>query len=306
MHEGKSIITIDKPLDYSLMMKHIDGFIEKYPFISVSFLGSSILGKSIPIIKLGEGERFVLYVGSHHGAEWMTSAILMRFINDYCELYRCERSPYGQFIHEMRTSIYVVPMLNPDGVDISINGADSAGVLKERLISMNGGSEDFLRWKANARGVDLNHNYDAGFVEYKQVEPSLGIFGGGPTKYSGEFPESEPEVGALCNYLRFNENIKAVLTLHTQGEEIYYSSGSKTMPRAESIAKYISRMCGYSLGIPTGSAAYGGLTDWMICRLARHSFTLECGKGETPLPLDSFFSIYSGLRELLFKFPELF
>ena len=49
---------------------------------------------------------------------------------------------------------------------------------------MNGGSEDFTRWQANVRGVDLNHNYDAGFDAYKQLEPSLGITGGGPTRQS--------------------------------------------------------------------------------------------------------------------------
>ena len=53
---------------------------------------------------------------------------------------------------------------------------------------------DFTHWQANARGVDLNHNYDAGFLEYKQIEAEQGILGGGPTRYSGECPESEPEV----------------------------------------------------------------------------------------------------------------
>ena len=139
-----------------------------------------------------------------------------------------------------------------------------------------------------------------------QLERREGITGGAPTRYSGETPESEPEVGYLCNYLRFNrEKIHAILTLHTQGEEIYYTSGGKTAPRSDSIAKALSRLCGYRLSVPEGLAAYGGLTDWCIRSLGIPSFTVECGKGENPLPLENYFCIYATLRQMLFEAPLL-
>ncbi len=298
-------IDFTRPLDYKLMMEYINIFAERYDNISVTYLCSSILGRNIPIIKLGDGKESVLYVGSHHGAEWMSSVILIRFINEFCELYRTDKCPYGVGLSELKKSIYVIPMLNPDGVDISIHGAKKENILYNRLISMNGGSRDFSKWKANARGVDLNHNYNAGFVEYKAMETSAGIYGGAPTRYSGECAESEPEVGALCNFLRFNDDIKMVLTFHTQGEEIYYSSGDMLAPRSYELARYFSRLSGYALGKADGPAAYGGLTDWVIRELGRPSFTIECGKGETPLPISDNFSIYTSLRELLFKAPEV-
>lgn len=303
MNSDKRILDFDRPLDYKLMMEYLNVFAERYDFISVTYLCPSILGKNIPVIKLGEGKESVLYVGSHHGAEWMSSVILVKFINEYCELYRTKKSPFGVDLGDTGKSIYVIPMLNPDGVDISIHGVDEDNIMYDRLFSMNGKNKDFTTWKANARGVDLNHNYNAGFLEYKAIEAAAGIYGGAPTRYSGECAESEPEVGALCNFLRFNDDIKMVLTFHTQGEEIYYSSGDACLPRSKETALYFSRLCGYAVGKADGMAAYGGLTDWMIRELARPSFTIECGKGETPLPLSDHFLIYNALRELLFKAP---
>jgi g-D-glutamyl-meso-diaminopimelate peptidase len=172
-------------------------------------------------------------------------------------------------------------------------------------LKMNGGSRDFSHWQANARGVDLNHNYNCGFAEYKRFEAEQGIFDGAPTRFSGNMPESEPETASLCNFLRFNEDIKIVLTLHSQGEEIYFTSGNRTAPRSRTIAGALSRMSGYSLATPKGMAAYGGLTDWCISELDRPSFTVECGKGENPLPLGDYFKIYTRLREILFTAPSL-
>ncbi|MBO5845704.1 MAG: hypothetical protein J6Q77_03565, partial [Clostridia bacterium] len=90
---------------------------------------------------------------------------------------------------------------------------------------------------------------------------------------------------------------------HSQGEEIYYTSGDKVAPRSRMIAGALSRMSGYRLAEPKGMAAYGGLTDWCIAELDRPSFTIECGSGENPLPLKAYFEIYTDLREMLFMAP---
>ena len=273
--------------------------------MAVSSIGESIFGKSIPIITLGEGKKAVLYVGAHHGMEWITSVLLLRFINEYCELYSSTRRIYSYdlgYLFSTKT-IYIIPMLNPDGVDYQINGVSEDNVIYDRLIKMNSNSRDFCRWQANARGVDLNHNYNSGFAEYKKIEAEEGISDGAPTRFSGNMPESEPEVASLCNFLRFNDDIKMVLTLHTQGEEIYYSSGECLAPRSQTIADALSRISGYKLSKPEGMAAYGGLTDWFISEIGKPSFTIECGKGENPLPLCDYFKIYTDIREMLFSAP---
>ena len=88
-----------------------------------------------------------------------------------------------------------------------------------------------------------------------------------------------------------------ILTLHTQGEEIYYRSGGKTLPGTYAAARKISSLCGYRLSEAEGLASYGGLTDWCIRSLGIPALTLECGKGVNPLPLSGFFPIYARLRE---------
>ena len=84
--------------------------------------------------------------------------------------------------------------------------------------------KDLSRWQANARGVDLNHNYDAGFYEYKKLEEEKGIVAGA-TRYSGEHPFSEPETAYLSSFIRFTESLSMIMTFHSSSEEIYYSSG---------------------------------------------------------------------------------
>lgn len=303
----RKILDYNIALDHKVMMQYINEFSERYPFIGISSIGESIMGKSIPIITLGTGKRALLYVAAHHGMEWITSILLLRFINEYCELKRNKQKIFNLSVEYLfqSKSIYIVPMLNPDGVDYQIHGVNENNVIYERLLKMNNGSTDFSRWQANARGVDLNHNYNCGFSEYKKLEAEQGICDGAPTRFSGFMPESEPEVGSLCNFLRFNENIELVLTLHTQGEEIYYTSGEQSAPRSEAIVKAISRFSGYKPSKPEGMAAYGGLTDWCISELGRPSFTVECGKGENPLPLTDNFKIYTDIRKMLFMMPTV-
>lgn len=302
------ILDYTLPLEHALMMRYVRFFAEKYSFISLNYIGTSILGKEIPLLSIGNGsaDKQILYVGAHHGMEWITSVLLLRFVNEFCDALCSDRRLYNVNLAYMFKTrcIHIVPMLNPDGVDLQINGIGEGNPMTERLLRMNGGSDDFSHWQANIRGVDLNHNYNDGFYEYKKAETDLGIFPGA-TKYSGESPESEPETAALSKYIKFNDKIGMILTLHTQGEEIYCTSRGNAPPRSRSIARLFSRMSGYKTVEPEGTAASGGLTDWVINELGRMSFTFECGKGTNPLPLEDYFKIYTALREILFSAPLL-
>lgn len=305
---SKTILDYPLALTYERMMFYLNCFADRYCHLEFTTLGESLLGRTIPMITLGEGNKTILYVGAHHGMEWMTSILLLRFINEYAEAHKEGRRIYSTHVPYLfkERRIIIVPMLNPDGVNYTIEGVKQDNPLKTRLERMNPNHPDYSHWQANARGVDLNHNYDAGFIEYKKIEQELGITGGGPTRYSGECPESEPEVGYLCNYLRFNrEKIQAVITLHTQGEEIYYTGCGETLSRSQSMGKALARLCGYRLNKPEGPASYGGLTDWCIRSLGIPSFTVECGKGQNPLPLEEYFCIYATVRQMLFEAPFL-
>lgn len=308
INRSRRILDLRFSMDHKAMTAVLEELSSRYPFLSLAVIGQTILGKPIYMIRLGDGaekQKSVLYIGAHHGMEWITASLLLRFVNEYCELLKSDGIAEGiraKHLYEGRT-VCVVPMLNPDGVDYAIHGVSDENPLRERLVRMNGGSEDFSHWQANARGVDLNHNYNAGFADYKKIEAELEIGDGAPTRFSGSAPESEPETAYLCNYLRFNDPFDGVLTLHTQGEEIYYKSGEVTVPESERLAKYLSRACGYRLSVPEGPAAYGGFTDWYIREFGKPSFTLECGTGSNPLPVAQLPMMYLRLRRALFGFP---
>lgn len=293
--------------DYRALMEFVQTQVSKYPFAAFDYLGTSILGKGIPLLSLGQGKRTVLYVGAHHGMEWITSMLLCRFLDDLCVLYEHCGAAYRieiQTLLETHTLCFV-PMLNVDGVDYQIHGISPENPMRERLLLLNGKSENFSDWQANARGVDLNHNYDAGFQEYKELERKSGILQGAPTRYSGESPESEPEVSALCNWIRYRADLKGILTLHSQGEEIFYKSRGQSLAKTDAVARRMSVLCGYRLAEAEGPAAFGGLTDWCIQKRGIPCFTLECGRGKNPLPIAQAFPIYCRLRQLLFAFPTL-
>lgn len=293
-----------RAFDHATLMERVHHLADAYPFVTLSYIGSSILDRAIPILDIGKGDRRVLYVGAHHGMEWITSLVLTHFLEELCEVIETKRRVNGIYPCDFLNgyTLSIIPMLNPDGVEYQIHGVSEDNPLRERLLEMNGGSEDFSSWQANARGVDLNHNYDAGFAEYKKLEQEQGIKKGAPTRYSGECAESEPEVAALCNLIRFSSPWRGVMTLHTQGEEIF-APLCKEGEKNEVTARRLSQLTGYRLCRAEGLAAYGGLSDWCAEKLAVPAFTMECGRGKNPLPISQISSIYATMRSALFLFP---
>jgi hypothetical protein len=214
-------------------------------------------------------------------------------------LYPDQKNELAKECYQRRRSLYIVPMLNPDGVAIRHFGADAAGLFKKRVIAMNG-NHNFSLWQANARGVDLNHNYDAEFEQCKKAERALGIISGGPTRYGGDYPESEPESGALVHLTRIlSPTLKAVLALHTQGEEIYWDFAGDAPKNARMLAECFSRVSGYTVASPPAEASYGGYKDFVIREFRIPAFTIECGRGKNPLPSSDFYAIYDRVLPIL-------
>ncbi|MBE6552732.1 MAG: hypothetical protein E7666_00155 [Ruminococcaceae bacterium] len=302
-----SFLTSITPFDHNELMSAIGEMCAQYDFLDLHYIGTSILNRPIPLLTVGNGARKVLYVGAHHGMEWITSFVLCRFLASVCDAFEQKEHIHGVSVPLLFdcVTLCIIPMLNPDGVSYQIHGVDDENPLFERVLAMNGGERDFQHWQANARGVDLNHNYDACFHEYKKIEAENGILQGAPTRFSGEHPESEPEVSALCNWIRFHENVSGILTLHTQGEEIYYRCRGTCAKRAPAIAERISSLCGYRLAEAEGAASFGGLTDWCALEARIPCFTLECGRGINPLPFEDAGGIYRKLERLFFRFPML-
>ena len=272
--------------DYKRLMRDVKILNENYGDFLESFsIGESVMGKEIPCMKLGKGEKKMLLIGSHHGLEYLTSAFLIKFLSNYIVKLITDSDYFGYDIKQLheKLTLYIIPMLNPDGVDIAVNGLDITNPHHRRLISMVGIHSFNSVWQANARGVDINHNYDAGW-KMTVSRPS-------PSKYGGMVAESEPETQSAVKFIRDN-NIDMLLCFHSQGREIYYDFDGMTAVRSEEIARRMAMESGYAVAVPTGSASYGGCKDWFIKEFGKEGFTIEIGKGKNPLPMQMLDDVY--------------
>lgn len=108
----------------NILRRNLTLLLRQYPFINVQTVGTSVLNKNIYVIKLGNGTKNVFYSASIHANEWITSTLLMKFVEDYCIAYVNNTNLYSYSIRELfnSCSIYIMPMVNPDGVGFKIIG----------------------------------------------------------------------------------------------------------------------------------------------------------------------------------------
>ena len=283
--------------DYENLCADIELLMKKYKSISVRIIGKSVMGRNLYCLKIGRGAKRVVLLGAYHGLEYLTAAFLMRFTEAYTE---CVHNGEMYFGHDTtalfdNVTLFVVPMVNPDGVDIAINGLDITNPYHRNIISMTGIHSFNNVWQANAHGVDLNHNHDA--------EWSMVVESPSPTKFGGEFPESEPESRAVADFVR-KTGIDILLTFHSQGREIYYDFNGIIPDKTLMIAQKLAEESGYTLAVPEGSAAFGGCKDWFIAEFGKPGFTVEIGLGKNPLPMEQLKDIYEENARLILSAME--
>lgn len=274
----------------------INKICEGYSFLTHGILSKSLCSRNIDYIQIGNPNKMVLYAGAFHGMEWLTSLLILHFCRNFCDSIKnnipISDINISRFLKE--TGLILVPCVNPDGVEISLHGAKSAHAYEELVKkSSNGNTND---WQANARGVDINHNFNADWDKLHIIEQKAGIIGPAKTRYGGINPESEPETKALVD-LCTNHNIVSAFAFHSQGEEIYWNYGPNTPPKSKLMAKILSVSSGYTVSQPEGLAIGGGFKDWFIQKLKRPGFTIEIGYGKNPLPLSNLEKIYNQLEE---------
>lgn len=258
--------------------------------------GKTVLNRAVFAFSYGNIDKSdtVLYVGGFHSQESLTVLLLYKFIEDLCSIFNSEENKYKNILKQK--SFIIIPCINIDGQDLVANGFKSAGNLENfiRKISNN----DLSNWNANLNGVDINHNFDAGFSELKKLEIQQKITEPSPRQYGGAYAFSEPESIILRNICD-NYPISRVIAFHSQGEEIYYKYGDNTPDESLILAEKFSESCKYKVCHPEGMASHGGFKDWFIEKKQKAGFTFEIGKGKNPLPISDFEKIYANLFETL-------
>ncbi|MBO7218159.1 MAG: hypothetical protein J6V50_05605, partial [Clostridia bacterium] len=152
---------------YFDMIKTISRLCSEYPFVKSTVIGKSVMGKDIPAVKIGEGSEYVLFAGGFHGSEHITASLLLRFCEELCKAYKNDLSLEGLNVRRamLGRGLVIIPAVNPDGCEISRFGAAATG--GSRFIRKICAG-DYSRYNANARGVDINHNFDADWEILRQ------------------------------------------------------------------------------------------------------------------------------------------
>jgi g-D-glutamyl-meso-diaminopimelate peptidase len=280
---------------YEEMTRDIKLLQEQYPeAMSYHSIGKTDYGRDIWAVKIGRGETSILINSSHHAREWLTTNLVMEMLDIYLMFDQKNYQLEGRYVKDLfdRVSIWFIPMVNPDGVTLQQSGL-SAFPTKDhqKLIQMNKGSRDFTRWKANAKGIDLNLQYPAEWpsIIHRVHVPQY-------KNYKGKAPLVTPETKAL---VAFTDEIKPALSLayHSSGEIIFwhFKQSNKDTTRDEQFAKLTSQLTGYSLVKPRINPSGGGFTDWFIQKHKRPGLTIEISPyvGERHVPVSSFNKIWN-------------
>lgn len=297
------IVPTNQKYSYEIMKHNINELKIAYPFLETGNIGYSVLGKEIPYIRIGNGGKEVLYHASIHANEWITSVVLMKFVENFCRAYIFNSNIFGYPAQNLfnQVSLYIVPMLNPDGVDLVTGNVDKNSSIYRNyeVISQSFPTIPFPDgWKANFNGVDLNLQFPAGWGNARRIKFEQGFTKPAPRDFVGEGPLTEPEALAIYNFT-LAHNFVLTLSYHTQGKEIYWNFQNINPPIGYEIGQQFARVSGYSLEEVPYNSSFAGYKDWFIQNYNRPGYTIEAGIGVNPLPISQFDEIYQDNEGIL-------
>lgn len=272
----------------------------EYSQLQVTALAETLCGNEIIELRIGKGPIHLHINAGMHANESINTNLLLAFLARYlCILY--DKAYVDLKIFLSYFTLSVVPMVNPDGIDLLHSPKTLPNFFYQNALCINQNSTDFSNWKANIRGVDINNQFPALWekifqISFKKNQPS-------PRDYPGVAPLTEKEALALYHLVQKN-NFQSVLCLHTQGEEFYWGFQSCEPVISKVQAEILEAISGYK-SVQT-IKSYGGFKDWFILKYKKPGFTVEVGLGENPLPLSCFDSCLKKVDEILFSYLFLY
>ncbi|MBN1350886.1 hypothetical protein JXJ21_15815 [candidate division KSB1 bacterium] len=233
---------------YSELVHELDSLAERYPrLIRLKQIGSST-SRKVPIwaAKLSdnpiyeEDEPAVLITGVHHAREPLGAEICLYLIKYFCGHYEHD-AQIKQWLDA--TEIWLVPVLNPDGLDLALNPDRRLGWWRKNCRDNNRNG----RFDSDSDGVDLNRNYDFNWSDGISDVTSL--------YFKGAEPFSEQETRAIRD-LAFQQNFIVILDYHSFGEAILYPWGNFYKAPEQNLIQDIARKFAACISKLGGQSAY--------------------------------------------------
>ncbi len=254
-------------MDYQELLQKIKTYEKNY---NVKVIGKSELNKNIYAVEkiLKEDFSTAILIAGIHGREYITCDLLCKMLDE------------NIFDEIKNFNLSFILMANPDGVELSKNNLKNIPKKYHKNLLKINNSEDFSLWKANAKGVDLNNNFDANFsANTYKAEPSSSGF-------VGKHPESEKESRAIAQYVR-SKNVFFTISYHSKGEEIYFNffQDESRLKRDRLIAERFFKSTGYAIK-NVESVSSGGLKDYCVQKLKIPSITIELGSDDLVHPIE--------------------
>lgn len=287
-----NMVTPTRNINYAEMDFYVQVLHKLYPsFTELELIGKSVEGRNIHALKVGTGKKMILMDASTHAREHMTTNVLMEMIDQYTVAY-ATNSNLGKYnVRSIlsNVSIWFVPMVNPDGVTL-VQYGPNAMKNPEQVKQINKYSSNYGRWKANARGVDINRNFDARWAGLAKGSPSWDM-------YRGPAPFSEPESKALGQFM-LKYPFKSNFAIHSSGQVIFWGHNSENKARNTNLARLMAHTTGYALIKSSQTAPTGASASYFSKMTGLPSMTIEIAPyaGNAPVPLSRWNDVWKRMQ----------
>ena len=291
---------------YDDMVNDIAALKSMYPdIVTVKELCTTFDTRKLYDIVVGDinSKNHIMIMGAMHAREYITTQLVMTQLTDYLKNYT-SFAYKGKDAAELttNTAVHFIPMSNPDGVTVSQLGSSALKTDAARQfvdgVCASRGADAYVQWKANAEGVDINRNFDAGWDEY------VGASGPSSDRYKGTAPGSSAEAAALISATE-QYNFKRTISYHTKGSLIYwyYKQTGAVKEKSESFAKEISNVTGYVPDDNYEAVDAAGYKDWAVYKKGIPSITIEVGgeAPDNPVPYSYFENIYERNKDVVWE-----
>lgn len=262
------------PYTYECLTKDMEE-ISRLENTEVFTIGKSEYGRELYAVKIGKGELNTIIIGTAHAREWINSLLVIEMVKLYTHAYNNYEFIENYNVRDVldKCSIVFIPMQNPDGVTLQQQGLAAFTPRQQEEITQLGFNHKFKQWKANARGVDLNCQYNSGWEGFRRNEPFPCY-----QNHKGYMPEQAAEAKAIVEYIRKNSsNAKALISYHSSGQVIYWTSNNADIDRDKRLTKKVSDATRYM--IINGDWTPGpGLCSWFRKETKGMALTIETGR----------------------------